>query len=162
MHLLKYFKIRLGYAVLLTALLLCAIYGIIFLAYLRYLPPGTKPEIDQEKNLLAIKMTTGFTLPKNAKILVASDGQVRDGTKGFFYWIIFSEDSIEIPETKLDRGYRPSLDANVKILENEITPYKIKKPKDVFYKSWRYGETDVRTTIVTGQNGSYISMQTAK
>jgi hypothetical protein len=60
--------------------------------YLRYLPPAANGKIDQAENIKLIENTTALRLPEKSRILVASNGEPRDRTKGFFYWLVFSEE----------------------------------------------------------------------
>ncbi|RZI43922.1 hypothetical protein EGT07_00360 [Herbaspirillum sp. HC18] len=152
----KRWDLALGFTILIAT----SIFTIFFFTYLRYLPPMPKAKIDQVKNLNLIRNRTGLILPEKSKILVASDGEPRDGTTGFFYWVIFSEDPINAPQKKSDREYKPDLAAYVRTLENEIAPHKIKSPNDIRYVSWKFNDVDSRMNIISAQSGSYILLET--
>lgn len=138
-----------------------AISTTIFYTHARYLPPAVDQKIDQTENRRRIESRTGLKLSPLSKILVASDGDPRDGTKGFFYWVVFSAERIEgLPEKRTDHFFKPDLIESIHEIEENIEPFKIKKPETLLAEKWRYGTTDCDATIVKGELGFYMKIRT--
>ena len=143
------------FAIICITFLFCSI----FYLYIRFLPPSPNKKINQQIHRNLIKENTGIFLPEGAIILSGSDGEARDGTKGFFYWIVFSKSVIRFPQQKQSQGFVPELSKSIRAMEAEITPFKIKNPVSVMYQSWDYEEVDTRAKVIQGENGYYMLIE---
>lgn len=144
----------------LLGLMMGAVSTAIFLTSSRYHPPPIDKKINQIENRRLVEDLTGLRLSPQSRILVASDGEPRDGTKGFFYWIIFTPEQIDLPWETASNPSRQDLVESVRVTENGIWPFKIKNPASIRYAYWNNDATDCRAKAVVGEFGVYMTIQT--
>lgn len=127
---------------------------------------GTEPNSKAEEQKLINKLETeaGFILPEDVELLKYMDDIGRDGSDGYFSWVLFSPTEIttmpKIQEPYYINGYRDaSLDSSVKLIEAMTSRRKIKQPQSAYDSSWNANGYQFSATIVRTPEGDYMVVQ---
>ena len=97
-------------------------------------------------------------------MIVASNGEPRDGTKFYFEWVVYSKYRIQLPKTDVlwNEIDPPQLHEGVRSIEARITPFKIYRPREVQEATWMHGNIESYATEVSGERGHYLLLETLR
>jgi hypothetical protein len=145
-------------AAVIAVILLFAFGGVKPFNSWRFGVPPTILLVNQERSKSTVQQLSGLILPLGARVLVASG----DGSEKNAHWVIYAPSSIgNLPFDKgLNQFIEQHLSEDVRIIENEIAPYKLTKPTATTYHRWSHRNTDNQASVVLTANGQYMLLQT--
>lgn len=123
--------------------------------------PNSKAE--EQKLIKELEKQAGFFLPKDVELLKYMDDIGRDGSDGYFSWVLFSPTEITtmpIIQKPYINGYRDaSLDSSVKLIQVMTSKRKIKQPQSAFASYWKANGYEFNVILVRTPEGDYMVVQ---